>query len=1164
MSVTQSSQSRNEFEDQQARHNSLLSAIAPYIPPGVQESDLTRIAGAIAANDMTGGRQGRQILIDVSAIVKLDAKTGIQRVTRSILKEFLIHPPADCRVEPVFASPTSQGYRYARHYRASILGQDESRSNDEIQWHPGDIFLGMDLQHKTLINQRAFLLQLRRDGVRVLCVVYDLLPILQPQFFALEPDLHTRWLETVTEFDGALCISRAVADELMVWLEAHGRPRLRPFEVSWFHLGADIENSVPSAGIPSQAATVFERLGKAPGFLMVGTVEPRKGHQQTLTAFEQLWQQGVDATLVIVGKQGWKVESLVTRLRRHPEAGKRLFWLSGISDEFLEKLYGAATCLIAASEGEGFGLPLIEAARRGLPIIARDLPVFREVAGSHAFYFEGLDADCLAAAVQQWLTLKAAGTAPPSSGMPWLTWVASTAQLKDRIFNNTWYQQWTVGDPACMPEPLPAKSGAVNELAAIKASTSWRLTAPLRAISRLAHSLMEARRQEQPPSPIAVSRDAAPVVLKPRYPLRDAWYDSEQPEVSLIVLNLNKPNMTLACLDSLWEHSEGYRYEIILVDNGSEPIKFRQLEPAAAGARLLRLEVNRFFGEGNNLGFEASRGRYVIFLNNDITANPGWLAPLIRRLAADPGIGAAGPMLISPDYRLQEAGGEIRLDGTDNRYGRDGDPDDPEYGTPRDVMYVSAAAIAMRRETFAQALGFDLCFEPAYYEDCDLCLKIKQMGLRVIYCPESRITHHENATTLELDAQLRLNSLIPLNRERFLTRWRPVLAGDTPTVPGLIPPPAGPSQHREGAPSILLYTPHNLVPGGGERYLLTIAAGLADIANVTLATEHPFSRLRLLTMGRELSLNLNDVRIMPLAQALESAAYDRAIVMGNEVLPSIPGPARQNIFLCQFPFPASAAILKERARNGDSYEQVVVYSPFVKHHYQEAIRQTGRDVPKITVISPPAVLAPIRSPDAVKKPMVLGVGRFFTGDHAKRHDLMIEAFRELHLLRPEAELHLAGSLNAEAAFRAYFLELQERAEGLPVFFHPNASPEQLTRLYADASLYWHLAGYGVDETIEPQCCEHFGITVVEAMSAGCIPLIVNRGGPPKTVRDGVTGYVFESLEELVERSASILALPPDDAGITAMRAAAITDAGRYNEEDFVATFRALLGLSAEK
>jgi glycosyltransferase involved in cell wall biosynthesis len=199
----------------------------------------------------------------------------------------------------------------------------------------------------------------------------------------------------------------------------------------------------------------------------------------------------------------------------------------------------------------------------------------------------------------------------------------------------------------------------------------------------------------------------------------------------------------------------------------------------------------------------------------------------------------------------------------------------------------------------------------------------------------------------------------------------------------------------------------------------------------------------------------------------------------------------------------------------------------------------------------------------VKKTMVLGVGRFFTGDHAKRHDLMIEAFRELNILRPEAELHLAGSLNAETAFRAYFLELQEKTEGLAVFFHPNASPEQLTRLYANASLYWHLAGYGVDETIEPQCCEHFGITVVEAMSAGCIPLVVNRGGPPKTVRDGVTGYVFESLEELVERSASILALPPDDAGITAMRAAAITDAGRYNEEDFVATFRALLGLSAE-
>src|SRR3546814_20205534 len=96
---------------------------------------------------------------------------------------------------------------------------------------------------------------------------------------------------------------------------------------------------------------------------MVGTLEPRKAHAQAIAAFESLWARGTDIALVIVGKLGWRVDGLPDRLRRHPEFGKRLFWLEGISDEFLEQLYARTSFLLGASEGEGFGLPLIEAAR---------------------------------------------------------------------------------------------------------------------------------------------------------------------------------------------------------------------------------------------------------------------------------------------------------------------------------------------------------------------------------------------------------------------------------------------------------------------------------------------------------------------------------------------------------------------------------------------------------------------------------------------------------------------------------------------------------------------------------------------------------------------------------------------------------------------------------
>jgi hypothetical protein len=129
---------------------------------------------------------------------------------------------------------------------------------------------------------------------------------------------------------------------------------------------------------------------------------------------------------------------LVTRLREHPRAGEVLFWLENISDEYLERVYAASTCLIAASEEEGFGLPLIEAAQHKLPIIARDIPVFREVAGEHSFYFVGKDAQDLAGAVHDWLELRAKNLSPPSDDLPALTWKQSAARLLDIILLEDW------------------------------------------------------------------------------------------------------------------------------------------------------------------------------------------------------------------------------------------------------------------------------------------------------------------------------------------------------------------------------------------------------------------------------------------------------------------------------------------------------------------------------------------------------------------------------------------------------------------------------------------------------------------------------------------------------------------------------------------------------
>lgn len=423
------------YEAAQNGLTGLLSTIAKIPDSAPSNEALIQLSSSLAENFPLQPAQ-RQLLVDISELVQRDSKSGIQRVVRSILNAWLSNPPLGYRVEPVYAT-VGNGYQYARRFTAGFLGCPDNYLQDEpIDYAFGDVFFALDLQPLVQTAHREFYQELRRKGIYVKFLVYDLLCIQLPQCFGQGADeMFVRWLEVVAESDGAVCISRAVANDLTEWTQKKGFVRLRPLKIDWFHLGADVDNSFPSKGIPSEAKSILNKLHRHPSFLMVGTLEPRKGHEQILDAFEQLWHSGIDVNLTIVGKQGWLVEKLVKRLRSHNELNERLFWLEGISDEYLESVYAVSTCLVAASYGEGFGLPLIEAAQHKLPIIARDIPVFREVAGSHAFYFNSEEPSVFAESIREWLTLYNEKGHPISDNMPWLTWKESAEQLLNTVID---------------------------------------------------------------------------------------------------------------------------------------------------------------------------------------------------------------------------------------------------------------------------------------------------------------------------------------------------------------------------------------------------------------------------------------------------------------------------------------------------------------------------------------------------------------------------------------------------------------------------------------------------------------------------------------------------------------------------------------------------------
>lgn len=196
-----------------------------------------------------------------------------------------------------------------------------------------------------------------------------------------------------------------------------------------------------------------------------------------------------------------------------------------------------------------------------------------------------------------------------------------------------------------------------------------------------------------------------------------------------------------------------------------------------------------------------------------------------------------------------------------------------------------------------------------------------------------------------------------------------------------------------------------------------------------------------------------------------------------------------------------------------------------------------------------------------KRPLILSTGRFFVGEHSKRQDVLLQAFRALvDSGVTDWELHLVGTVSERKRDRDYFAELQRLAAGLPVTFHADADFATLQALSAQASLYWHAAGFGVNEEKEPLRVEHFGISVVEAMAAGAVPLAVGKGGVCEIVTPGANGMLWNTTAELVAATRQLI----EDADLRArLSAAARERSTTFSQEYYGAGMQQVVRALAE-
>ena len=554
---------------------------------------------------------------------------------------------------------------------------------------------------------------------------------------------------------------------------------------------------------------------------------------------------------------------------------------------------------------------------------------------------------------------------------------------------------------------------------------------------------------------------------------------SNTPKVSIIVLSYNTLELLKRALYSISLNTDYYNYEVIVVDNASDNYNhglFNYLD--SIDYKVIYSSTNLGFGVGNNLGASNATGDILLFLNNDTEVQPGWLTPIVEDFINDSKVGIVGSKLLYPNMTIQHCGMALKQPGehyaTHPYSGASADYD--MVNIRKEMLAVTGACLAIRKSIYDRVKGFDSIYERGYYEDSDLCMKVRELGYKVIYEPESVVIHKVGSSFSKLGSLNRQQFFID-NQNRFIDRWDSKIISNGYMF----------SSRHHYAPNrknVGILDSYMETYGGGEKEVLYAAKALEDDNNVDILMRLP-NRVTNKSIYDSTGITLKHTELVTLISAEPIKYYrDYDVFWNNEWRTTEPGCGKYNILRVMFPHKdTDLSYIK-------TYDKILANSKYTAKWIKE-YWDVDADVlyPPVTMMSDGMDMDSIV---ANKSNYILTVGRFFEGEHCKKHMVMIEAFKQLvDEYGSDYELHIAGVLGNNPANIAYYNRCVDAAKGYNIVFHPDIGYDDLKRLYLSSKIYWHAAGYG--ET-DPMCFEHFGIAPVEAMSAGCYPILYNGGG----------------------------------------------------------------------
>lgn len=348
-----------------------------------------------------------RILIDTTYFTYAPERTGIWRLCWELEREMLAASEKAVLVRFVNGQLVTN-----KAYEQAVLSGDPEGwemvgsipQEQYVKLSEGDTLFLLDPAWTHLKDARKAAMEAHKAGARIFNMLHDIFPLTLYKYFGREkPDeTFSAWFKfAVCDCDGLLCNSRHTADEAVRWAEKHSlcAEKDRAAEIYAFPLGATAlkEDEQIRPALEAYLA------GEEPVFLMVGTVEPRKGHLVALEAFQKLWAKGVKARLLIIGHDGWANDEIISRVESEPGYGRHLLWLNDANDAELAYSYRHASCFLAASRDEGYCFPIVEAASYGLPLLCSDIPIFHETSQEQADFFPVFDASGLCQAIEDWL-----------------------------------------------------------------------------------------------------------------------------------------------------------------------------------------------------------------------------------------------------------------------------------------------------------------------------------------------------------------------------------------------------------------------------------------------------------------------------------------------------------------------------------------------------------------------------------------------------------------------------------------------------------------------------------------------------------------------------------------------------------------------------------------